>query len=240
MSNNTRSTRSSRATVTRSEFNALKSEIGEIKDLIVALAPAAPKATTKARATRPARKARATKATTRTTATKVVKDEAPASATCLTRKTRPAFVKANPQFAGKTTGDIQKALIEGASVEGNWIVGPRTLAFLETGVYPATEPKAGKKGKKAAKATKAPKAAKVTATVEPKAKAKRPAPAWSNDGLEYGSEAWIKATPPYADEAPKTAKGGFTRKATWGLRCRLHESGAFSVEEIDNIVAAGV
>ena len=231
-------TRKARTTsgVSRTEFDALVESVQALVALVSGEAPAkAPrtrKATTK-KAT-PAKRATAKKATTKAT---------PATVKCVTRKTRPAFVKENPEYAGQTTGQIQQAMLEGGSWNGAWTVGPRTVAFFETGSYPESTPKAAKgvrlhatpKAERKAAKVKATKATRVTAAVKPAAKAKA---TWSNDGLEYGSEAWIKATPIHADEAPKNAKGKFTPKGEWALRCKLHADGGFSVPEIDAVVAA--
>lgn len=92
-------------TVTRTEFNALKSDVSKILVLLEGGAPA--KATPK-----PARKAPAKKAAPK--------------ATTLTRKTRPAFVKANPWAKGLSTQCIASMLVEDPSMTTDaWVVGPR-------------------------------------------------------------------------------------------------------------------
>lgn len=228
MSHNTRNTRKAATQyVTRSEFDTLSENVQAI--LAHLEAKAAPVAAPKA-AKRTTRKA------TRTTARKAT--PAPVvetTAKCLTRKTRPAFVKANPQFAGQTTGDIQRALLEGASFEGHWTVGPRTVEFFETGAYPESTPKAGKaaKGKKARKAAKA---TKVVAEVKPEAKAKAPAKRATEP--EYGTEAWIAWARPTDDGAPRRANGTAAPKAEWALRIALEAAGKFDRHEIDKVVAA--
>lgn len=233
------------AAVNRAEFDSLKNDVAQILALLTAPEAKVEKApATKARS---ARKAKATpakapqgyatqrKAITEAKAAKKATKVESSKVTFVTRKTRPAFVKANPQFSGQTTGDIQRALIEGASFEGNWAVGPRTVEFFETGAYPASEPKAAKKGKKARKA----KAVKVTAEVveEAPAKAKRTPKARAEEP-EYGTDAWIAWARPTDEGAPRRANGTAAPKSEWRLRIDLEFAGQFDRFEVDKIVAA--
>lgn len=224
-----RTTNRSTSVVTRTEFNALSSSVAQILALLEGASEpvSLERKTAKKRPTK-AQKARGTKAKARTAAKAKATAAEPK---CVVRKTRAAFVAQNPSFAGKTTGDIQRALLEGESFEGNWTVGERTRVFFETGAYPESSPKAKAKkgGKKARKAT----STKVTAAVKPEAKAKTRA-----EEPEYGTDAWIAWARPTDEGAPRRANGTAAPKSEWRKRIDLEASGKFDRHEVDAIVGA--
>lgn len=208
-------TRSTRAAVSRVEFDALKGDVSKILTILTGEAPEAPKATRVRKARKASKKTTSAKASTKATAS-----------VFLTKASRPAFVKQNPEFAGKTTLQIAEALVAGASFKGAWSVGERTMVRVTTGAYPTTKATeaTGKKATKKARKS----ATKVTAEVKAEAPAKVE--------HEYGSPEWYANTRPVDKDTPRRADGKPTPKSEWPLRIALEASGKFDRHEVDAVV----